>query len=477
MRNETETRIPHRFLNKAVLVCLVTICISRFSTTMLNMGIYPVVAEYFGLAREINTYSSVIIMAVLAIVASKRPSLVDAKMFSVASSLLIAFGWVLLAYALESSNRALTVLGLISLGIARDWMLVMLYVTLSTLRARSEALFAIVGGVVAGFLLYPLAKLLPTVASVALYSLLPLVLIAPLHKTSSSLIRKNVARKSPSELRIMNPFSFLGPTHPVLVAILLFNIAFGFSLSLNIQQTTPLALSLIGAFTVLAAVAILFRREKGAVDDLFSFAVLLVIAGYIASIAFVGSSNPLANTILTAGSALFSILVYLVVASAIARNPLGMISLSAWAIAFGGLGTVLGADIGHALNMIAAHDRQTAILAICLVLMLFVSYLWLGMRRFSFEGAVAGVAPVSTDEPRAIDDRFGESIQAIGKRFGLTERETEILHLMAKGRNSVFLQEHFVVSKNTIKTHIKHIYRKLDVHSQQEVIDLIEREG
>ena len=34
-----------------------------------------------------------------------------------------------------------------------------------------------------------------------------------------------------------------------------------------------------------------------------------------------------------------------------------------------------------------------------------------------------------------------------------------------------------VVSENTVKYHIKSIYQKLDVHSRDEVIDLIERSG
>ena len=97
------------------------------------------------------------------------------------------------------------------------------------------------------------------------------------------------------------------------------------------------------------------------------------------------------------------------------------------------------------------------------------------MRTFSFEKAIQGVAPMQDENPKALGVDFEGSIQSLSQSHGLTDRETEILLLLAKGRNSLFLQEHFVVSKNTIKTHIKHIYRKLDVHSQQEVIDLIEQ--
>ena len=38
-----------------------------------------------------------------------------------------------------------------------------------------------------------------------------------------------------------------------------------------------------------------------------------------------------------------------------------------------------------------------------------------------------------------------------------------------------FVMEHYVISRNTVKSHVKHIYAKLGVHSQQELIDLVER--
>ena len=59
--------------------------------------------------------------------------------------------------------------------------------------------------------------------------------------------------------------------------------------------------------------------------------------------------------------------------------------------------------------------------------------------------------------------------------FGLTRRESEILLLLAQGRSISVIQEKLVVSKNTVKTHVKNIYNKLDVHSQQELIDLVRR--
>ncbi|MEG0845139.1 MAG: LuxR C-terminal-related transcriptional regulator, partial [Raoultibacter sp.] len=55
-----------------------------------------------------------------------------------------------------------------------------------------------------------------------------------------------------------------------------------------------------------------------------------------------------------------------------------------------------------------------------------------------------------------------------------TPRETEVLEQLARGRDLSFMETKFMLSRNTIKMHVKHLYTKLDVHSKQEVIDLVE---
>ncbi len=53
----------------------------------------------------------------------------------------------------------------------------------------------------------------------------------------------------------------------------------------------------------------------------------------------------------------------------------------------------------------------------------------------------------------------------------LTNRETEVFQLLAEGRNEPYIEEALKVSRATTKTHIKHIYQKLNVSSRQELLD------
>ena len=47
----------------------------------------------------------------------------------------------------------------------------------------------------------------------------------------------------------------------------------------------------------------------------------------------------------------------------------------------------------------------------------------------------------------------------------LTEREADVLRLLARGRSYAQAAIELGVSAHTVGTHVKHAYRKLDVHS------------
>ncbi len=55
----------------------------------------------------------------------------------------------------------------------------------------------------------------------------------------------------------------------------------------------------------------------------------------------------------------------------------------------------------------------------------------------------------------------------------LTQRESQIAELLLKGRTYKMIANEFCLSENTVKTHVKNIYSKLEVKSKVELMDLI----
>ena len=65
-------------------------------------------------------------------------------------------------------------------------------------------------------------------------------------------------------------------------------------------------------------------------------------------------------------------------------------------------------------------------------------------------------------------------IEATSQQYHLSPREIEVLNILLKGRDTKYIMDKFCISQSTAKTHIYNIYRKLGIHSRQELIDFVE---
>ena len=72
-----------------------------------------------------------------------------------------------------------------------------------------------------------------------------------------------------------------------------------------------------------------------------------------------------------------------------------------------------------------------------------------------------------------ITDRLSKQCLVLKRDYGLSARETEVCELIARGRSVAAIAEELFVSENTVRTHSKHIYTKLDIHSRQELGELL----
>ncbi len=67
-----------------------------------------------------------------------------------------------------------------------------------------------------------------------------------------------------------------------------------------------------------------------------------------------------------------------------------------------------------------------------------------------------------------------EACDEIAKRHKLTPRESEVLVFLARGRTLPIIARDLHIAKNTARSHIEKVYQKVDIHKQQDLIDLVE---
>lgn len=68
------------------------------------------------------------------------------------------------------------------------------------------------------------------------------------------------------------------------------------------------------------------------------------------------------------------------------------------------------------------------------------------------------------------EQQFEKLTVSVSSELGLSPRKSEIFVLLVAGKNVAFVRERLHISEGTAKTHIKRIYKKLNVHSRQELV-------
>ena len=136
---------------------------------------------------------------------------------------------------------------------------------------------------------------------------------------------------------------------------------------------------------------------------------------------------------------------------------------------------------GMALGEIAALAFPSMMVAFCvssIVILIVIAGFMFSDRdnALVFEPVEEGELDVEACEPNAEKPAptMDERIAAVAEKFGLTARETEVFMLWATGHGAKSIEEKLVLSSATVRTHIRHIYEKLDVHSRAELIELLE---
>lgn len=171
-------------------------------------------------------------------------------------------------------------------------------------------------------------------------------------------------------------------------------------------------------------------------------------------------------------------------------DPIGVFGVFASIV----YGSVL---VGRAIGDIAGqfYDiSQTLVIALMSIYVLSFAEVVIHLRRRSHETELDEVeedelnethATPTTQEPSkparplirnvvVAQDMVPVYSRLIKKTYGLSNRETDVLELIIRGRDVARMAETLFVSENTVRSHCKNLYRKLDVHNRQQIFDLVE---
>lgn len=89
------------------------------------------------------------------------------------------------------------------------------------------------------------------------------------------------------------------------------------------------------------------------------------------------------------------------------------------------------------------------------------------------ESLSPGLSYAASHADSHVKDALSKRCQKVAADFALSSRETEVMELIARGYTGPVIAEMLFISENTMRTHNKRIYVKLDVHKKRELLELI----
>jgi len=389
---------------------------------------------------------------------------------------LTAFGSLFYALPLVQDPLMILLVGALIPGFASVWIVLGWGDVYSDLDVR-DATKLTAGSFLVSGVLYLLIASIPQPFSGAIVIFLPVLSVFMLYLCDPSRFVQNDAATEPAKTSLAQELSSLfRETFSIKVILGIFMTMFvcgGLRVySSQIEGTVylePLLVALPTAIVALAflAYSMLLKRTSLNLGPLYRIAMpLLAIASV--GLAVFGTDNAQTSfLVVSAGSALMDMLTWVLLIE-IARSshypPLLVFAVGRCVIH-------LGMALGEMTALMLVGSMIPFFIAAVAVLVVVAGFLFTDRdMTYTVEPPTADELPEALEPAEDLDAR----IRMIAERCELSPRETEVFLLWATGHGSKAIQEKLVVSPSTVKTHLRHIYEKCDVHSRADILELIE---
>ena len=456
------------------LPCLVLAVLMGATTFFFNGVLDAAQSPVSDDARDWATVSQVLAMVALALVSRSNPRIVRSAWISGGCIVAAALGAVLSWLGTSNADAGLLLPGVCLMAPAVSWANVVLVVRCLRLGMRSMMVALGTGSALA----VPLSLALSHAGYgpvLAMYLAIVCVCIAYCTVSTRAEFESFAQATPASSAEVTSPRSVLPLTHDLFVYVFLFCLSYGFGLRYEGASGGLLANGLLAAVLLAVALYALTSKPEPRADVLFNVAFILVLAGYLLVLLNDGALLAPASIALTASSEVFVLLMELALAGIAARSCSNALPAIAWGYAAYFAGILAGAQLGIFVTGLPGELDLAARGIVAAVLGAIMVYTLFSFRDFGFDRTIATVEqPVA---PRDVEVRYADSVarrcEELSAQFGLTERESDVFALLARGNNAAHIQEELSITKNTLKYHVRHIYEKAGVHSQQELIDLL----
>lgn len=403
-----------------------------------------------------------------------RPSFVapSAMQWTAASLMSIS---ALSVWAVGASNPALHSICAVLGGIGSAWLFAhwfLPYSRRSIKRAVNQTLLAVAFSSCIRFALVIVYSLFPAIA----FSLLMVIPFA----SAATLVRHPESRTSWSKPEGNGTGAvrtgtagkpFWGSFTVVVVELVAYGLVFGILRNGINEWSTSTPSMVLGHFLriilplmLLWWLAVRTRNEPH--DGLLRGSLLIIVFALLAGIFFGGAGPMLLSAIVLVARSFVTILIYVRLFDIVSRSnlhPCAIYGVGRGVYEFSLVTGLFVYDWVVVRNALASLSPNVAYFAVACIVMLLLSSFTATLRLSSLKEAPEHSGSVGQS---TVEDLCLKAV----KQFGLSEREAQVLPLIVKGHTKKYIADVLGLSEDTIRYHTKQLYRKLNVHSRQELL-------
>lgn len=237
----------------------------------------------------------------------------------------------------------------------------------------------------------------------------------------------------------------------------------------SVASTTEATVLGIAAAGLLLAITAVFFRKESELYLVCEVSFPLLIAGYLLLPSIAEGPLPLPLLIFTAGHTYFYFMLWVFCVGQCRQRGLASDKVFACALlAF--LGSTLTGSLFSDVLALACYEESSLLGALSLV----VAYSFVLVLVYLLSRTQRTNRRTLREMDRQRAEQFKSCALRIADEASLTPRETEVFVLLAEGFDRAAIRERLVISNDTVKTHIRRLYAKLDIHSKQDVARLVE---
>lgn len=272
-------------------------------------------------------------------------------------------------------------------------------------------------------------------------------------------------------------------TKRTIIGTLVFSASCGFIVQMDIvrnieyAQTDLTAVIGLGVACIMCIALVIAKPQKANIDMAYPLATACLV-GVLLYRSIAPSGDTLSGSLMVVLLITFFAMLWMTFVSEAHERKLPAFFLLGLAVGTAQLSIAAGRTL--ALSPLSAPlvaQPQLTLTCVIAVLAISLAIIFVSYLRFFTKSKELRYADAPDEMGDSITTSVGindASLELLRETYGLTEREFQIIGEFSTGRSARYIADYYMLSEHTIKSHLRRAYAKMEIHSRQELLNLID---